>query len=147
MEVARKLVLDEGIDWPSADISFTWVSSAKASFVIRMHFSRVVGLPKRDLELTFTRPLAVAWEEETYSHIPTPQDLPGCASARWANWTYPILWVEGSVWADRYAASMYTEKELPHHPVREYVFVSMNDILHLLSEEPPTVSWVPSVDA
>lgn len=147
MEVARKLVLDESIEWPSADISFVWESHADASFIATMHFSRVVGLPERDLKLNFGRPLAVSWEDEYFDHIPTPSPIPRCTLPRLDHYAYPIIWVEGSAWADRYAASLYTEEEFRSHPVRHYLLVAMNDILHVLAKQPPVAIWVPSVDA
>ena len=112
-----------------------------------MHFSRVVGLPARDLKLSFGWPLAVSWEDECFDHIPCPTPIPRCSLPRWDHYAYRILWVEGSAWADRYAASLYTEEEFQSRPVRHYLLVAMNDILHVLVKQPPVATWVPSVDA
>lgn len=147
METARKLILDEVIEWPSADISFTWRSHAGASFIVTLHFSRVVGLPDRDLQLNFRRPLAVSWEDERFNHIPYPNPIPRCALPGLDQFAYPTILIEGSAWADRYAASFYTADEFPSHPVRHYLLMSMNDILHVLADQPPIAEWITSVDA
>ena len=147
MEAARKFILDSEIDWPSADISYTWKSRAGASLVVILHFSRVVDRPERDLKLDFGRPLALSWEDECFAFIPTPAGLPMCTLERFRHWAYPTLVVEGSAWADRYAANIYPADEFEHHPVRHYLLLSMNDTLHILSKQPPVAAWITSADA
>jgi hypothetical protein len=147
MERAIKWMPKREIDSPCADISFTWVSAAHARLVVTMHFSRVVNGPPEDLQLSFTRPLAVAWEEETFGLIDSPEDLPKCTGAHLSRFTHPTLIVEGSRWAERYAANMFAEGDPGAKRVTHYFMVSLNDLLHVLAESEPEAAWVPSIDA
>lgn len=141
METAQKYIFDNAIDWPSADISYRWVET---DFIATMHFSRVAGAGELDFLLIFNWPLAVSWEQESFNVIPIPDILPKIDSKNFGGWTYPTLWIEGSLWADRYAASLCAQEEYRRHDVRHYLLVSMNDILHVLSRQPPTTQWIQS---
>jgi hypothetical protein len=67
----------EGLDMPCADISYQWISERNAKMIVLMHFSRVVGGLDKDIELTFSQPIALQWEDETYGLIELPIDRDG----------------------------------------------------------------------
>jgi len=107
-----------------------------------MHFSRVVGGCKKDLELTFSDPIALQWEDESYDVIELPDALPKCTNEGFTNWTYPTLIIPDSPWANSYAARSHTEVEYKNHKVTHFAFISMNDLLHVLSEKKPSAKLI-----
>jgi hypothetical protein len=135
-----------GVDFPAADVSVVWHSHKWAVLTLVMHFSRIVEGPDQDLEVMFGSPLAFQWEEESYGLIGLPEDLPKCSAPRWKTYTVPILQVDGSPWADLYASRVFTETERETKQVLHYAFISLNDLVHVLSIERPTLRWVKSLD-
>lgn len=133
------------IDRPCAEISFGWRSKQSATFTALLHFSRVAGGLQQDLEISFSRPLAVSWEDESWGLIETPQDLPVCAHIEFTRWTHPLLLIEGSGWRELYANRRYTAND--QDKLKHYFLVSMNDLLHVLSESEPVFKWVRASDA
>lgn len=103
-----------------------------------MHFSRAVGNSDYDLELTFRKPYALQWEDESFGLIDLPCEIPRLSSG----WAYPVLILKGSEWADRYAAERYLGEEFKSHDVKHYAFISMNDFLYVLSKNPPVIRLV-----
>lgn len=144
-ESVRKFIVDSVIDYPSADISFNWRSSANGTLKLRMHFSRVVDGAARDLELIFKEPIAVQWEAESFGLIDSLEEIPKCGSTKFSYWSYPILMIENSKWADKYASNLYSVEKWETHNVVHYFFISMNDLVHVLSAKPPTSKWVDSI--
>ncbi len=112
-----------------------------------MHFSRVIGGCNKDLELTFSEPIALQWEDESYGIIDLPDILPKCSKDTFTNWTYPTLIVPDSKWADLYAASTHTEEEYKNHKVTHFAFIAMNDLLHVLSEKKPSAKLIEVANA
>ena len=112
-----------------------------------MHFSRVIGGCDKDLELTFTNPIALQWEDESYDLIELPDILPKCSREGFTSWTYPTLINENSKWANSYAARTHTEEEYKDHKVTHFAFISMNDLLHVLSEEKPSAKLIEASNA
>ncbi len=112
-----------------------------------MHFSRVIGGFSKDLELTFSEPIALQWEDESYGIIELPEFLPKCSTEGFTTWTYPTLKIENSEWANLYAARTHTEDEFQSHKVQHFAFVSMDDLLHVLSEKKPSVKFVEAENA
>ena len=74
----------------------------------------------------------------SYDLIELPDGLPRCSSESFTNWTYPTLIIPDSQWASSYAARMHTEDEYKKHKVTHFAFLSMNDLLHVLSEKKPS---------
>lgn len=144
MERAIKWMPKPEIDFACADISFTWTSGIGARLVVLLHFSRVDGGSSQDLQLAFTRPLAVKWEDEAFGLIESPDLLPQCSGARFDRFTHPTLIVERSSWAEMYAADMFAAGDPRAERVVHYFMVSLNDLLHVLAESPPEAAWVPS---
>ncbi len=134
------------LDFPCADISYCWDSGRNTNLIITMHFSRVVGGCGMDLELVFSSPLALQWEDESYGLIELPNNLPKCVQDRFKRWTYPTLIIPNSNWADLYAANIYTKEDFKSHKVTHFAFVSMNDLLHVLSEKKPRVRLIEPSD-
>ena len=132
------------IDFPCTDISYDWKSEKDATLVVVMHFSRVIDGFAQDLQLTFSRVLAVQWEEESFGLIHSASSLPTC---RFRGWTHPTLIVEGSEWASRYAANRYAADDARTVGITHYFLVSLNDLLHVLSEVEPRTRWVTPVNA
>jgi hypothetical protein len=97
MQITNKFEISELLNFPCADISYHYVSKENAELIVLMHFSRVLGGCKSDLELTFKSPLALQWEEETYGLIDLPDNLPRCTSQSFESWAYPTMIISGSV--------------------------------------------------
>ena len=141
MERAKKWYPQPEIDFACADISYRWDSEKSASLIAVMHFSQVVkGFPK-DLEITFSLPLAVQWEEESFGLVESPEELPKC-SGKLSEWTHPTLIVENSRWARRYADHKYSENDSRAVAITHYFLISMNDLLHVLNEGEPETKWI-----
>jgi hypothetical protein len=147
METAGKFDGDSSVDFPAADISVVWLSQRGAELKLTMHFSRMVDGPEQDLEVVFDNPLAFQWEDEIYGLIALPTELPHCLAPQWHRWVFPILTIDNSIWADRYAQRTFTVEEYEHKRVTHYAFIALNDLVHVLSIKPPTLRWVPPVDA
>ena len=112
-----------------------------------MHFSRVVGGCDKDVELTFSDPIALQWEDESYDVIELPGNLPKCAQDGFTTWTYPTLIIPDSEWANQYASRTHTEEEFKNHKVTHFAFISMNDILNVLSEKKPSAKLIEVTNA
>jgi hypothetical protein len=142
MEIAIKWEVFKELDVPCSSISYQRISERGARLIITMHFSRVFGGCNKDLELTFSDLLALQWEDESYGIIELPDDLPTCSKDGFTNWTYPTLIIRDSNWANLYAARTHTEAEYENHQVKHFAFISMNDLLHVLSKKEPSVKLV-----
>jgi hypothetical protein len=147
MQRAIKWMPKPEIDAPCADISFSWASEKGARLAVMMHFSRIVGGFSKDLELVFGRPLAVAWEEESFGLIESPEILPKCSGADFRQYSHPTLIVEHSNWAEKYAAHKFAEGAPEAENVKHYFLVSLNDLVHVLAESTPEAAWVASAGA
>ncbi len=147
MESIVKWEIFDNLNVPCSDISYQWVSKRDPKLIITMHFSRVIGGCPTDLELTFTNPLAVQWEDESYSLIDIPDQLPKCSEEKFNDWTYPTLIVPNSQWANQYAANIYSEEEFSNHKVTHFAFISMNDLLYVLSEHKPNAKLIEAGNA
>lgn len=134
-----KFRLTKNLETPCADISFKWLSSKKSSLAITLHFSRVLDGFDKDIKLVFSQPISVVWEDESFQIFELPENLPRCDSDNFKNWTYPSLVLPESKWANLYAARMLDAEDFKHHALKHFVFFSMNDLLHVLSYEDPTI--------
>lgn len=123
---------------PCADISYAWTSTLDIS----MYFSRVIGGFESDLNITFEYPLALQWEQESCGLIEFPSPVPKCEHLNFRDWSYPAIIFQNSPWADRYAAHLMTDKEFKVHNIQHFIFVSMNDLLHVLAMENPRVTVI-----
>jgi hypothetical protein len=141
IERASKWMPQPEIDCGCADISFKWRSRKDAALVIVMHFSRMVGGLERNLELTFTNPLAVRWEEEHCGLIEGPANLPKCSNGQFV---HPTLIIENSAWRKAYVDRLYSAGDPQSKDVRHYFFLSLNDLLHVLADGEPVVRWIAS---
>ncbi len=142
MEKTIKYEIIEDLDFPCADISYEWRSEKNAKLVVLMHFSRVISGYKSDIEITFKNPWALKWEEESFGLIDIPEPLPRCSNNNFSGWTHPTLIVKDSKWAEKYSNRMYAAGDPKAKDVTHYVFVAMNDLLHVLSEQKPLVKLV-----
>ncbi|MGR3274969.1 hypothetical protein ACSYAD_07625 [Acaryochloris marina NIES-2412] len=120
---------------PCADISYAWTSILN----ITMHFARVMGGFESDLSITFEHPFAFQWEKESFGLIALPSPIPQCEHPNFRDWTYPILIFHNSPWADQYAAHFMTDEEFQVHKIQHFIFISMNDVCHILSLENPRI--------
>lgn len=128
-----------------ADISFAWQSAQGSMLEVLMHFSRVIDGHEMDLRLAFDSPCALQWEEESFGLIPIPSELPRCASGKFARWTFPTLLVEGSHWAETYAARRFATDDPAAKELRHYVMLSLNDTVHVLAFKAPRAQWLSPV--
>src|SRR5690606_8065289 len=111
MASARKFESGTTVDFPAADISVVWLSQQGAELKLTLHFSRMVDGPEQDLEVVFDSPLAFQWEDETFGLVPLPDELPHCSTPQWQRWGFPILLIDKSNWADKYAQRTFTAEE------------------------------------
>jgi hypothetical protein len=144
---ASKWMAQPEIDFGCADISYRWESEARAKLVVLMHFSRIVDGHAMDLEIVFSNPFAVMWEEESFGLIDSPHELPKCAAPQFKDWAFPTLIIEGSPWAQRYADRRYSDGDPEAERVNHYFLVSLNDELHVLNYGEPQSRWKEPVDA
>ena len=128
-----------GIDAPCADIS---VAADGAEATVRMYFSRVVGLPHKDLVLVFSGVASIRWEQESFGLNPLPQPKPKCESAQWARWAYPLLKVENSSWWASHDARQPFASEGRVH----FAMGSMNHLVQLLALPTVTARWVSAAE-
>lgn len=141
---AIKWMPERELTYPCADISYYWESRKDAEFIVILHFSRMVDGLKKDLEINFGSPMAVSWEDESYGLIEVPNGIPTTENG--FNYSHPTLIVEGSEWAKKYADNKYSTGDPEADDVVHYLLVSLNDILHVLSEIKPLTKWVTPTD-
>lgn len=118
----------EEFNQPCDSISFHWLSK-ESTFRIILKFSDIPCGTKYDLELTFDKIQAMKYEDGEPALIPIP-DPPHCTNENFTEYIFPTLTVENSIWAKAY--EFFRPIDLTH-----YVFVALNDIVHILSEEKP----------
>ena len=141
MARASKLDLIPGLDAPCGDISYSWDSQRENGLLlITLHFANVVEGFSSNVQLSFMAPISIQWEEESFGLIELPEILPKLTNPKFFNWTYPMFTIVGSSWADKYAGQKYAGEEFKSHRVTHYCFISLNDILHVLSESVPTLT-------
>jgi hypothetical protein len=124
---------------PCADISFERLLAGE--LLITMHFSNVVGLPNKDLQLRFIDALAVRWEVECPGFETVPAELPKCAASEWNRWTFPLLTVEGSGFLEQFRPIYERDgaAKLGH-----FLLVSMNDLIQVVAPRSCVeAAWVP----
>ena len=124
-----------GIDFPAADISISYESPFELS--VRMNFSDTVDGPNEDLQIDFDHVHAFQWESESFGLIPLPRALPKCRLPQWSLWTFPLLQCEESSWATAYRDNQPQALDCQH-----FVFISMNDLLHVLASPNIHSAWV-----
>lgn len=142
---AIKWMPQNEIVYPCADISFSWASQKDAEFIVTMHFSRMVDGSAKDLEVNFDRPMAIQWEDESYSLTDFPEGIPKAEKGNF-EFSHPTIIVEGSAWAAKYAANKYSAGDPQANHVVHYLLISLNDILHVLSESEPKAKWTDPFD-
>jgi hypothetical protein len=134
-EVCERWSVVTGIDWPAADVCFTY--EAPFVTIARMRFSNVVGGSTQDLTVRFPGVIALRHESESFGLIPLPDSLPRFGAGRWSGYTYPLLKVRNSRWLAEHHARNPVEAADRHH----FVLVSMNDLLHILALSHAEASW------
>jgi hypothetical protein len=144
---ATKWLPQPEIDFACADISFKWPNGNNAALTVVMHFSLVRNGFDKDLELTFLRPIAIAWEDEFFGLIESPDVLPKCTCEKAKGYTHPTLVIEGSRWRRSYADRKYRANDPQSKAMTHYFLVSMNDLLHVLVEAPPESKWITPIGA
>ncbi len=122
---------------PCADISFERLLTGELQ--VTMHFSTVVGLPDKDLQLRFTNVLAVWWEVECPGIEAVPAKLPKCAAPEWDKWTFPLLTVEGAEFLER-LRPIYERAGVA--ALGLFLLVSMNDLIQVVASSIVEATWV-----
>ena len=125
----------EDLDHPCSDISFRYV---RGTLSIDLLFSGVHCGYASDIEARFDSPIIMSWEDESYSHMDIPDDLPRCNSESFASWTYPMLKISDSKVISTYSA-IVEAYEGSADSLTQYVFVSMNDLIWVLATEDPEI--------
>jgi len=141
---AVKWMPERELTYPCADISYFWEARKDAEFKVIMHFSRIADGLKNDLEINFGIPMAVCWEDESYGLIEIPDGIPTTENS--SKWSHPTLIIEESELARKYADRKYSSGGPEAGDVVHYLLISLNDVLHLLSETKPVTKWVTPID-
>ena len=139
---ARRWMPQPNIAFGCADISFSWPTEQRAPLVVVMHFSRVIDGHDKDLQITFRRPLALKWEQESFGLAESPDVVPHLSHENFKGWTHPTLIIDGSKWREAYAARSYPENDPREKNLVHYFLVSLNDLVHVLAEGEPESKWV-----
>lgn len=131
--LARKYPTKLDLEYPSARISYSFHSDKRMILELFLHTSEIVNGPKHDIKVSFDGPAAFQWEEESFGQIQLPQNCPKCLNENFRNYVFPILTIENSQWAKRYS-DVFDGPKFVH-----YAFVSLNDLVHVISAAPPKV--------
>jgi len=133
MEKSIKFEISEEFNQGCASISFNWISEQDSKFSILMYFSNLIGGTKYNLELTFDSIVSMKYEEEMPGLIYIPK-IPHCTKKYFTKYRYPIITIENSKWVKKY--------EKYRDNLTHYVFISMDDIVHVLTEERPKIKEI-----
>lgn len=96
---------------------------------------------KKDLEINFGSPMAVQWEDESYCLTDFPDGIPKTSKGKF-KFLHPTIIVDGSDWSAKYAANKYPANDPEADDIVHYLLISLNDILHALTEFEPVTKWV-----
>ena len=146
MSTARKWQEVADISKPCADISTTCSSDGDSRLVLRMHFARVVDGIAQDLLLSFETPLTLRWEEESIGLLETPAELPRLDRGKHGAYAFPVLRVERSALAAKYAARQFAADDPNAERVVHFLLLSLNDTVEVVSLGEPMVKWVACED-
>ena len=103
-----------------------------------MKFSLVTGGFPRDIEITFDQPISFILEDESYSSVELPDELPHC-QGDYSNYTYPILEIESSKWSEQYSALSLAYNDCEP---KQYALLSWYETVLVLSTDKPKVKLV-----
>jgi hypothetical protein len=138
MEQARRFPIEGVPNVPFAGIDQTWDSPSQR-LELRVYLGEDVEPRTRRLLIRFDRPLAFRHGDEKFGLDPLPDPVPRLDPPN-HRWTFPSLVVDGSTWAKSYADFGC---EQPWH----LVFISYEEVFHVLCTAAPTISWEPFVEA
>jgi hypothetical protein len=109
----------------------------------RLTFSTVRDRPPRDVLVRFGRVLACASHEE-FAHpwnTLNPAEPWPRLEGEWATYAYPLLEVHNSQWLASFSDSQVLDPE--RAAARHYRFVSLDNIVDVLTLEEAQAAWVP----
>lgn len=131
----------QGIAFPCADISFQ--SRNREGLVLVLHFSLVVGNPKKDLKLTFRNAICLRWEEEAGVWlIQLPKHLPRIPDYGRNGCTFPLLEVKNSKLLTEVSQNGQLVQDLRH-----FVLIALNDTVEILANSDTKTEWVDPVQS
>ena len=133
MEQAIKYKISEEFNQGCAAISFNYSSENDDELSILMYFADMIGGTKYNLEIKFNSIVAIQYEKEMPGLLSIP-DAPHCSKKYFTEFIHPILMIKDSEWVRKYENYV---SSLTH-----YVFISMNDIVHVLTEEKPEMKHI-----
>lgn len=125
-----------GIQSACADLSFSL--DARDRLVVTMHFSFMVGQPRRDLLLAFSGPISIRWEQESFGLNPLPTPLPRIEGGRHPAWTFPLLQIEDSSWLIAHESNNPPAAARRAH----FALVSLNDLVQILALPEVAAEWI-----
>jgi len=137
MTIAHRIEIIRGLDHPCSDILVSY--DVSGALELKLCFSHVNRGYASDLTATFSKPVSFVWESESYGLVDTPDQLPKCSSKDFEQYTYPVLEIEGSNWVAEYAR-MAMANEPVGATLAHFLFVSLNDIVHVLTSTKPTIN-------
>jgi hypothetical protein len=100
-----------------------------------------------NVHVVFPHPLAIQWQHDRFSGLGLDVPRILIANGPYARSPFPLVVIDDSEWARRYAARTHTAEQMKHHTYREYVFIADDESLHVLTEEDPLVTLLTNGDA
>lgn len=138
LERQKKWQPVEGIIAPVANALIT---ENHEGLVVTLLFSNVIDGVSSDLRLRFGRVRAyTVYEEFIHPWNRSQKEFPKL-TGKWENYTYPLLLIENSEWV-RWLSDLLLSPAPTH-----YRFVTLDEIVDVLCDRTPEVTWIDAVKA
>jgi hypothetical protein len=128
----------EGIVTPAARAVLT---EDHEGLVVTMMFSEIADGLQSDLRMNFGRVFAYTVYEEFVHPWDTVEAAPRLA-LRWERYIYPLLQIKNSKWMSSLANFLFLHPESIH-----YRLLTLDQIVDVLCNKPPEVTWVSGVQS
>jgi hypothetical protein len=139
LESSEKWEPIDGIATPSAR---ALIKEDHKGLVVILVFSEIVDAPQSDLRINFGRvPAYTVYEEFVHPWNDPATEYPTLVG-NWGNYTYPLLLIQNSDWMNSLSKRLITHPDCVH-----YRFVTLDQIVDVLSSKVPEVSWVKPVES
>ena len=128
----------EGIVTPAGG---AFIVDDHAGLTVTLLFSEIADGLDRDLRLTFGHVLAYSVYEEFVHPWPTAENAPRL-KGRWERYLYPLLEIHDSNWINSLPGLLFVHPDCIH-----YRLLTLDQIVDVLCNKQPEVSWVEAVES
>lgn len=132
VEIQVKWEPVEGIVTPAAS---ALIAENIDGLTVTLLFSEIIDGSHSDLRLKFGRVLAYTVYEE-FVHPWQPSESPPRLAGQWGNYVYPLLQIRDSTWIGSLENLLFVHPDSVH-----YRLLTLNQIVDVLCNKPPEVSW------